>query len=71
MNPTVKLGQSTSLRGLEVTARGAQRSVLAFLGIPYAEPPIGTLRFQPPMPLKLWKGEKNATKFGNLVALVL
>ena len=25
-----------------------------FLGIPYAEPPIGKLRFKPPEPVKAW-----------------
>lgn len=29
-------------------------NVLAFLGIPYAEPPIGKLRFRPPKPKRPW-----------------
>uniref|UniRef100_A0A4D5R9W9 Carboxylic ester hydrolase n=1 Tax=Scolopendra viridis TaxID=118503 RepID=A0A4D5R9W9_SCOVI len=33
----------------------------AFRGIPYAEPPIGKLRFKPPVPNKPWKGVRNAT----------
>ena len=36
----------------------------AFLGIPYAEPPEGDLRFQPPVPNKKWEGTNYATKFG-------
>ncbi|CAH1781138.1 unnamed protein product [Owenia fusiformis] len=36
-----------------------------YLGIPYAEPPVGDLRFRPPKPLKKkWSGVLDATKHG-------
>ncbi len=35
-----------------------------FLGIPYAEPPIGNLRWHEPVPAKSWAGIRKATKFG-------
>ncbi|MHB1698862.1 MAG: carboxylesterase/lipase family protein [Acidobacteriaceae bacterium] len=37
----------------------------AFLGIPYAAPPLGQLRWQPPMPAAKWKGVRQATEFGS------
>ncbi|GBP60047.1 Juvenile hormone esterase [Eumeta japonica] len=35
---------------------------LSYRGIPYAEPPIGDLRFMPPLPKKSWTGTLDATK---------
>jgi para-nitrobenzyl esterase len=35
-----------------------------FLGIPYAKPPVGELRFAPPQPVDDWKGTRDATAFG-------
>jgi para-nitrobenzyl esterase len=43
--------------------RGASR-VRAFLGIPYAAPPLGDLRWRPPQPAAPWTGARRATKFG-------
>uniref|UniRef100_A0A914RBK6 Carboxylesterase type B domain-containing protein n=1 Tax=Parascaris equorum TaxID=6256 RepID=A0A914RBK6_PAREQ len=34
-----------------------------FLGIPYARPPIGDARFEPPMPMRPWQGIRQATQF--------
>ncbi|MDR3754265.1 MAG: carboxylesterase family protein [Terracidiphilus sp.] len=38
--------------------------VRAFLGIPYAAPPLGDLRWRAPEPAARWKGERDATKYG-------
>jgi para-nitrobenzyl esterase len=40
-------------------------SVFAFTGIPFAEPPVGLLRFRPPGRAKPWSGELDATHPAN------
>jgi para-nitrobenzyl esterase len=34
-----------------------------FRGVPFAQPPVGNLRFRPPVPVKSWPGVRSATKF--------
>ena len=36
----------------------------AFLGIPYAAPPVGDLRWKAPRPAEAWTGVRKATEFG-------
>ena len=36
-----------------------------YVGIPYAAPPVGTLRWGPPQPITPWSGVRDATHFGN------
>lgn len=38
--------------------------VRAFLGIPFAAPPVGPLRWREPMPAAKWNGVRQATTFG-------
>ncbi|KAG6440813.1 hypothetical protein O3G_MSEX001527 [Manduca sexta] len=40
-------------------------SYCSFKGIPYAEPPVGDLRFKAPQPKKPWEGVLSAKQFGN------
>lgn len=40
-------------------------AVHAFLGIPYATPPIGNLRWKPPVPATEWREVRKATEFGS------
>ena len=43
----------------------ADHEVLAFKGIPYAAPPVGDLRWQPPQPAEKWKHTLSAKEFGS------
>jgi len=44
--------------------RGAYSgSTRVFRGVPFAAPPVGALRFRPPVAAKAWTGERDATKF--------
>jgi len=51
-------------------AQGDQGDVFKFLSVPYAEPPIGERRFQPPIPVKPWTDTLNALSFGPASAQV-
>ena len=45
--------------------RGAGAAgVSTFLGLPYAAPPTGNLRWRPPRPAAAWSGVRDATQFG-------
>lgn len=54
---TVVRTASGSLRG------SGENGVRVFRGIPFAEPPVGPLRFRKPLPVKPWSGERDATRF--------
>ena len=43
----------------------ADHEVIAFKGIPYAAPPVGDLRWQPPQPAAKWRRTLSAKEFGN------
>lgn len=61
--PSRVVQQATADGVLEgvVTADGRVRT---FQGIPYAAPPVGPLRWQPPQPVQPWSGVRPAREFG-------
>ena len=44
--------------------------VYVYLGIPYAQPPVGALRWQPPQPRPAWSQPRPATDFGPTCAQI-
>jgi para-nitrobenzyl esterase len=55
-------------RALVATPNGVLRGeseggVRVFRGVPFAEPPVGALRFKAPVKKVAWAGERDATKF--------
>jgi para-nitrobenzyl esterase len=51
-----------TLDGVRVASASAP--VDAYLGVPYAAPPLGALRWQPPRPAAHWSGVRKADRFG-------
>jgi para-nitrobenzyl esterase len=51
-------------QGVLSKADGGAKDVAAFLGVPYAAPPVGALRWQPPVAPRPWSGTRAANQFG-------
>jgi para-nitrobenzyl esterase len=65
---TAAAAATSSAGPVVATAGGAVRGMSAgaadeFLGIPYAAPPVGSLRWRPPQPAARWSGVRDATQF--------
>lgn len=60
--PEVRETAYGSVRGVDASAT---TGTYAWKGIPFAKPPVGELRWQPPVAPAAWSGERDATRFGN------
>ncbi len=58
-------GQVRTQTGLVKGTTGADGKIQIFKGIPFAAPPVGKLRWQPPQPPAAWDGVRDATEFGS------
>jgi len=58
-----KINQAKTLNG---TVEGTieKSGIISFKGIPFASPPVGTLRWKEPQPVKNWEGIRKADHFG-------
>ncbi|XP_037037460.1 acetylcholinesterase-like isoform X2 [Bradysia coprophila] len=63
-DPMIITTDKGKIRGTVLTS-GSGRKVDAWLGIPYAQPPIGALRYRLPRPVERWAGVRNATTPSN------
>jgi para-nitrobenzyl esterase len=59
--PLVAKTESGSVKG-KLSTDGKTN---VFLGIPYAAPPVGALRWKPPQPPAAWTGVRDATNYGS------
>ena len=60
--PEVRETAYGTVRGVDASATSGTYS---WKGIPFARPPVGDLRWQPPAAPVAWSGERDATRFGN------
>ncbi|XP_056415621.1 fatty acyl-CoA hydrolase precursor, medium chain-like isoform X2 [Hyla sarda] len=52
------------LRGKTLSMKETDRTVHAFYGVPFAKPPVGSLRFAAPKPLAAWTSTREASEYG-------
>ncbi|MFT4085866.1 MAG: carboxylesterase/lipase family protein [Gordonia sp. (in: high G+C Gram-positive bacteria)] len=45
--------------------RRSRRGTIAWLGVPFAAPPVGELRWRAPRPVEPWSGVKSCQKYGD------
>src|SRR5580704_10369138 len=57
--PQVKIANGTLEGTIDSTG------IHSFKGIPYAQPPVGNLRWKEPQPAADWSGVRKADHFGN------
>lgn len=66
------MSEQPEVRTTEGVVQGRWRQGHAvFRGIPYAQPPVGALRFAAPAPPHRWEGTRQAVEFGPVVPLSL
>ena len=58
------LTAARTVSGMVEGMTGTDGRIGIFRGIPYAAPPVGALRWQPPQPAASWQGTRKAVAFG-------
>ncbi|XP_069801981.1 fatty acyl-CoA hydrolase precursor, medium chain-like [Dendropsophus ebraccatus] len=58
--------QYGKLRGKTMSVKGTDRTVNAFYGVPFAKPPVGSLRYAAPEPPEAWSSTREATDYAPM-----
>jgi para-nitrobenzyl esterase len=61
-------GPVVRVTGGKVRGAMLEKGAAVFKGIPYAQPPVGELRWREPIPVKAWTGVREVTAFGPVCA---
>lgn len=65
-NSNSEITEPISIDGGNITGKWNKKEEIAFfMGIPYAAPPVDSLRWRPPQPVVPWNGVKKAYEFSN------
>ncbi len=65
LSTTASFAQTVTVNAPAGMLAGQARDGLnVFKGVPFAQPPVGNLRWKPPQPLERWAAPKDASKFG-------
>lgn len=48
-----------------ILAGSYESGIAVFKGVPFAQPPVGNLRWRAPQQMKVWTGVRQATKYGD------
>ncbi len=57
-------GPIVGVTGGQVQGAALEKGGAVFKGLPFAQPPVGALRWREPMPVKPWAGVRDAAAFG-------
>ena len=59
----IRTTHTGQIQGSLIHMKGLDVGVHSFLGIPFAKPPVGPLRFAPPEPPEPWSGVRDGTSY--------
>ena len=62
--PAFAADPSVNVTGGQIKGAALEKGGAVFKGIPFAQPPVGDLRWREPQPVKAWTGARDATAFG-------
>lgn len=60
---TIDPGVTVKVTGGLISGMTLEGGIMAYKGIPFAAPPVGTLRWKPPQPVNSWEGVMKCAKY--------